>query len=116
MQDAFKSARDIFDMIDWIVPTGTAKRSCRKVPQTMIGEVKSGMLTGHVEMNGDAPPRQLQHDRGELDGFGSGPDNETYARIRQFSPWLRRRIFAPLWTFRQAKPRYRREIYLKLSA
>jgi hypothetical protein len=68
---------------------GEARR--RHVAKAVVGKVEAGVLAGRIKVKRDARALQLEHDRRELDSFGSGSDDETNANRLQLSPWLRRR-------------------------
>jgi hypothetical protein len=55
----------------------------------MVGEIEPRVLAGGIEVDGDTEAQQLEHDRRELDRFGSGSDDETNLNRLQLSPWLR---------------------------
>jgi hypothetical protein len=112
----FQRIADRVDMVERVEPARTAERQRRLSAETMVGEIESGMLTGQVKPDRDVGADQLARDRRELDGFGSGSDDETNMIRLQRSPWLRRRQCGRSGRTRQAPWWGARRAYLKLSA
>jgi hypothetical protein len=57
--------------------------------ETVIGRPERGVLAGEDDSRDDSKRCQRSRDRFDLDGFGTGADDENYA-TGQLSPWLGR--------------------------
>jgi len=88
---ALEGACYLLGMRDRVAPPGAAEPGRGQAAESMVGKVEPRVLPGGVETDGDARAQQLERDRRELDGFGSGSDDETETNRLQLSPWLRRR-------------------------
>jgi hypothetical protein len=101
---AIERPRDILGMGEGIAPPATGEPGRGQAAKAMIGKVEPRVLTGGIEMERDSDAKQLEHDRRELDRFGSGSDDETNMYRLQRSPWLRRRQCAGSIADRQEGP------------
>lgn len=84
--DGQQNARDRFDMCVRIFEPAAVQPSERKLLHVEFGRVECFVLASEYEPRRRAPPRESVGDRGKLDRFGAGSDDQPYICGMQPSP------------------------------
>jgi hypothetical protein len=69
-----------------IIAAAATQMDCGESVKAIGQERETRMLPGDDQLEGDAARLQRVRDRGELDGFGAGADDQPYVGRTQTSP------------------------------